>query len=96
MQLMPATAKDLGVDPTDPAQNIQGGTQYISDLIGKYRNLDLALAAYNHGMGNVDRYLKAVSKQGKARTYDNIRTFLPAETRSYTQKVKKEFNELRA
>jgi len=97
MQLMPDTAKDLGVNPNDPVQNIEGGTRYISALLDRYNGkLELALAAYNHGMGNVDRYLKAVTRHGKSPTYDNIRTFLPAETRQYTQNVKKEFNQLRA
>ena len=56
MQLMPRTAAMLGVeDPFDPAQNIEGGVRYISDLTDKYRgDIEKALAAYNAGPTRVD------------------------------------------
>ena len=56
MQLMPRTAAMLGVnDPFDPAQNIEGGVRYISDLTDKYRgDIEKALAAYNAGPARVD------------------------------------------
>jgi hypothetical protein len=56
MQLMPATAEDMGVsNPLDPAQNIFGGARYIGELMERYDHVDLALWAYNAGPEAVDR-----------------------------------------
>jgi soluble lytic murein transglycosylase-like protein len=57
MQLMPSTAKDLGIDPLDPAQNMDAGVRYLRDLLILYNgHLWHALAAYNAGSGAVQKY----------------------------------------
>ena len=52
-QLMPGTARSLGVDPYDPIQNLDGAANYISQQLRHFGSVDLALAAYNAGPGRV-------------------------------------------
>jgi len=57
MQLMPATARDVGVDPAKPDQNLRGGAAYLRRLLDHYQgDLTRTLAAYNAGPGAVDRH----------------------------------------
>lgn len=76
MQLMPGTARDLGVQrPYDPAENINGGTKYLRELLDRYDgNVPMAVAAYNCGMANVEK------------------GHLPQETRNYLQLVSRHYN----
>jgi hypothetical protein len=82
MQLMPATARDLGVgNPYDPYENVMGGTRYLKGLLDRYDgDVDRALAAYNWGMGNVEKHPSR----------------LPRETRTYVARIKQYFFEAKA
>jgi soluble lytic murein transglycosylase-like protein len=61
MQLMPVTAQRFDVDnPFDPHQNVSGGARYLRSLLDRYRDYELALAAYNAGEATVDRYGRRV------------------------------------
>jgi soluble lytic murein transglycosylase-like protein len=72
MQLMPATAAELGVDPLDPVQNILGGSRYLAAMKKQFGSDKLALAAYNAGPSAVERH-------GGVPPY--------AETQAYVRKV---------
>ncbi len=71
MQLMPATAVEMGVeDSNHPGQNLQGGSKYLAKMLSKYDgNLPVALAAYNAGPGNVDRAGKMIPDYPETQKY---------------------------
>ncbi|MDR2160819.1 MAG: lytic transglycosylase domain-containing protein [Desulfovibrio sp.] len=76
MQVMPGTAKELKIDPDDPAQNIAGGVAYLRQMLDRYGgNEVLALQAYNWGPGNLDSWLQT----GKGTRGQDM----PKETRDY-------------
>ena len=82
MQLMPETAIELGViDPYDPAENIHAGTRYLKSLLDRYgANIPLSLAAYNWGMGNVEKPLSRI----------------PQETQNYISRVNQYYQQVKA
>jgi hypothetical protein len=83
MQLLPQTAAQLGVkDIFDPEQNVDGGTRYLRDLLKKYSNLTLALAAYNAGPQRVDQYGRHVPPY--------------LETMKYVQRIAKSYAKIKA
>jgi hypothetical protein len=81
MQLLPKTAARLGVRNTfDPADNIDGGTRYLRDLLAKYNNnLTLALAAYNAGPQKVERFGHRVPP------YSETQKYIQSINRAYTK-----------
>lgn len=88
-QLMPGTAKDLGLrlapfdERLDPLKNAHSAARYLNRLHTRFQDWPLALAAYNAGPGRVARLLK----EKQAKTFAEIAEVLPAETRLYVPKV---------
>jgi soluble lytic murein transglycosylase-like protein len=83
MQIMPATAAELGIgNPFDPVQNIMGGTLYLRRLLNRYHgDVKLALAAYNWGMGNLEKRPEAMPQETKnyiAKVQNHYRSYLGA------------------
>ena len=79
MQLMPATAAALGVDPRDPVQNIAGGVMYLQQQLASFGDVSEALAAYDWGPGNVRA---AIAKYGAGWLQH-----APSETQHYVAKI---------
>ncbi|MDD2769604.1 MAG: lytic transglycosylase domain-containing protein [Methylococcus sp.] len=72
MQLMPDTAARYGVrDRADPVENVYGGARYLSDLIGMFNDVSLAVAAYNAGENNIIKYGNRVPPFPETQDYLN-------------------------
>jgi soluble lytic murein transglycosylase-like protein len=83
MQLLPQTAAAFGVrDSFDPEENVNAGTRYLRDLLKKYNDMTLALAAYNAGPARVDRYGHTVPPY--------------LETMKYVQRIAKSYAKIKA
>jgi soluble lytic murein transglycosylase-like protein len=90
MQFMPATWDETmghGADPYNPELSIEAGCKYLRRLMDFFSGDTVAaLAAYNHGMGNVRNHL---AKYGKI-----VDEYLPAETRNYIARIAKKRGEI--
>jgi soluble lytic murein transglycosylase-like protein len=73
MQLMPGTARELGVDPRDHLQNLDGGIRYLAGLLRSFRTLEHVLVAYNAGPGYASRFAR-----GEVALYGETREFVKA------------------
>lgn len=97
-QFMHSTAKDMGLDDrTHPQDSAQAAAKYLNMLYLRYdKNLELTLAAYNWGLGNVDQYIKpnprgknSKGKKDDASDYSEFRlSKMPNETQGYISRIK--------
>ena len=101
MQLMQSTAEDLAKKSKinlnnenilEPEVNIQLGTQYIASLLNKYDCVEVALAAYNAGSGNVDKWISAGKIKADGSDIENIPY---KETNTYVRKIMRDMEEQR-
>ena len=97
MQLMQSTAQDLANrsqikltkdNILDPDININLGTQYIASLLNKYDSIEVALAAYNAGSGNVDRWIKNGTIKSDGSDIENVPY---KETNTYVRKIMRDY-----
>lgn len=97
MQLMYSTAEDIskriGIELNEdnilePGININLGTKYISMLIQKYNNINLALAAYNAGSGNVDGWIEKGTLKSDGSDIENVPF---TETNNYVRKILRDY-----
>ena len=97
MQLMYSTAEDIskrigielnGDNILEPDININLGTKYISMLIKKYNNINLALAAYNAGSGNVDGWIEKGTLKSDGSDIENVPF---TETNNYVRKILRDY-----
>lgn len=97
MQLMYSTAEDIskriGIELNEdnilePDININLGTKYISMLIQKYNNINLALAAYNAGSGNVDGWIEKGTLKSDGSDIENVPF---TETNNYVRKILRDY-----
>lgn len=78
-QFMPATAKELGIDPMNPEQAIPGSMRYLKEQYDRFGSWPLALAAYNAGPGNVEKY-------GGIPPFKETQEYVPKGMAGYTEK----------
>ena len=97
MQLMQSTAQDLANrsqikltkdNILDPDININLGTQYIASLLNKYGSIEVALAAYNAGSGNVDKWIKNGTIKSDGSDIENVPY---KETNTYVRKIMRDY-----
>jgi len=103
MQLMPATGREVfqnlklkgllpgyqEYDPYDPELNVILGTEYLNQMMNKFGDVQLALAAYNAGPGRISRLMKEYGD-----SFEAIRPYLPDETRKYVPSILKRLNKI--